>query len=177
MNTYELDINELSPGALATLRAAIKHARSNQPAQRHVMSLENFYAVTGLSKSTPQLELKGLLIEVKRTPLFSHDLDAGKLAASLAFESIELTEKGLEFSVSPGALDASEPQEVQNDRSMLQLNEALAMALENAEGDPQAFAFYLSAALAGFMGQRMLNEHVAMQSIRLLHQLHPSISV
>lgn len=60
---------------------------------------------------------------------------------------------------------------------MAQLNEALKIALENARGDAEAFAFYLASGLAVFMSQGKLNENVGMQSIRMLRQLHPTLVV
>lgn len=62
-------------------------------------------------------------------------------------------------------------------REMKKLDRALAIALNYAEGDEQAFAFQLSAAIAGWMSQNMLTEKTALASIELLHRLHPDISV
>lgn len=177
MNIFELDINELSPGALAVLRAAIKHARMNRSDLSHLLSLTDLSGLTGLSTNMPMQRLKELVKELKSAPFFSHDFDTSTLGASLVFRSIDVTATHLEFSLSSNAVDAREPIEAANDRHMTLLNEALKMALENADGNAEAFVFYFTATLAGFQGQRMLNENVVMQSIRLLHQLHPSISV
>jgi hypothetical protein len=60
---------------------------------------------------------------------------------------------------------------------MNELNDALKLALESSNGNPEAFAFYLTAPLAGWMTQGMIDADTALEAIRLLHQLHPSISV
>jgi len=177
MKAFELDSHDLSTGALAILRSTIKHARTNRSTGVHSVPLHDIYAIAGISSLTPSAELKRLLQELKHATFFSHDLGAGNLDASLIFQNIAVVGPDLEFSLSPDAIDASEPREAANDRHMSQLNLALKIALESAEGDAQAFAFYLCAGLAAFQGQRMLNSTVAMESIRLLHQLHPRISV
>lgn len=61
--------------------------------------------------------------------------------------------------------------------SMKALNEALALALHHSAGNAEAFAFHLTAPLAAWIGQGMLDEDIAMSAIRLLHQLHPSFKV
>lgn len=58
---------------------------------------------------------------------------------------------------------------------MARLNQALLIALESADGDPESFAFYLTAPLAAWMAEGGLNEDVAMASIQLLHRLHPPL--
>lgn len=60
---------------------------------------------------------------------------------------------------------------------MNELNEALALAVRNSDGNAQMFAFLLTAPLAGWMGQGMLDEGTAMAAIKLLHQLHPNVKV
>lgn len=64
-----------------------------------------------------------------------------------------------------------------NAHHMTQLNDALEIALSQSKSDPQAFAFQLTAALAGWMSQGFLSESVAMKSIKLLRQLHPHIKL
>lgn len=56
--------------------------------------------------------------------------------------------------------------------SMKELNEALVLALHHSDGNAEAFAFHLTAPLAAWMAQGMLDEDIAMSAIRLLHQLH-----
>ena len=62
-------------------------------------------------------------------------------------------------------------------QQMTQLNDALALALHHSDGNAEAFAFHLTAPLAGWMAQGMLNEDTAMAAIKLLHQLHPNVKV
>lgn len=56
------------------------------------------------------------------------------------------------------------------------LNSDLKLAVTDAEGDPQRFAFLLTASLASWMAQGMLDQDTAMQAIRLLHKLHPNVT-
>ncbi|NYE62466.1 hypothetical protein FHW58_003681 [Duganella sp. 1224] len=177
MNTFELDTNGLSTGALSVLRAAIKHARSSASAGPHVVAVSNFYALANLPRDMPLPQFQELIKEVKHTALFSHDFSAGDLGASLVFESIVATSRHVEYVLSPHAEGASEPSEVANDHHMAQLNEALKTAVENADGNAEVFALYLGASIAGFMTQKMLNEDIAMQAVKFLHELHPSISI
>ena len=60
---------------------------------------------------------------------------------------------------------------------MTHLNEALALALLHSDGNAQAFAFHLTAPLAAWMAQGMLDEDTAMEAIKLLHQLHPNLKL
>jgi len=53
----------------------------------------------------------------------------------------------------------------------------LRLAVEGANGDAEMFAFLLTASLAGWMMQGMLDENVSSEAIRLLHQLHPNVGV
>lgn len=61
--------------------------------------------------------------------------------------------------------------------SMTALNEALALALHHSDGNAEEFALYLTAPLAAWMEQGMLDKDIAMSAIRLLHQLHPNVKV
>jgi hypothetical protein len=58
-----------------------------------------------------------------------------------------------------------------------ELNEALKMAVDGADGDAEMFAFLLTAPIAGWLGQGMLDEDTALSAIQLLHQLHPNVTV
>ena len=60
---------------------------------------------------------------------------------------------------------------------MIELNAALKLALQHSDGDPEAFAFHLTAPLAGWMGQGLLDEETAVKAIDLLHKLHPHFTV
>lgn len=60
---------------------------------------------------------------------------------------------------------------------LIELNDALRLAVEDANGDAEMFAFLLTAPLAGWMMQGMLDEDVSSEAIRLLHRLHPNVSV
>lgn len=60
---------------------------------------------------------------------------------------------------------------------LIELNEALKLAIERADGDAEKFAFLLTAPLAGWMMQGMLDKETATEAIRLLHQLHPNVTV
>lgn len=60
---------------------------------------------------------------------------------------------------------------------MKQLNDALKLAVEGAEGDAELFALLLTAPIAGWMTQGLLDEVVAAQAIALLHQLHPNVQI
>ncbi len=62
-------------------------------------------------------------------------------------------------------------------KKMKELNDALKLVLDGAEGAPDMFAFLLTAPLAGWMAQGMLDEDSAMAAIGLLHRLHPSVQV
>ncbi|CAN7781128.1 hypothetical protein LJR296_008011 [Cupriavidus necator] len=60
---------------------------------------------------------------------------------------------------------------------MTQLNDALALALHQSDGNAQAFAFHLTAPLAAWMAQGLLDEDTAIEAIELLHQLHPNVKL
>jgi len=60
---------------------------------------------------------------------------------------------------------------------MQQLNDALKLAVEQAQGDAELFALLLTAPLAGWMVQGFLDEDVASKAIGLLHQLHPNVRI
>ena len=60
---------------------------------------------------------------------------------------------------------------------LIELNDALKLAVEGAEGNAEKFALLLTAPLSGWMMQGMLEEEVSLEAIRLLHQLHPNVSV
>lgn len=177
MARFELDVNDLSTRALSVLRAALKRARDNPSLRSHSMSLTQFYRLAGLPQDMPFLQFLGLIKEVKKTAIFSHDFVPGEFSGWLAFERIETTESHLEFTLCPHTLDATEPREFLSDRHMSKLNEGLKIALAQAGGDAEGFAFHLTAVLGAWMGEGGLDEDVAWATIQLLHQLHPSISI
>jgi hypothetical protein len=61
--------------------------------------------------------------------------------------------------------------------TMSELNEALKVAVADAEGDPEMFALLLTAPLASWMLRGMIDSHIAAEAIRLLHKLHPNVTV
>lgn len=60
---------------------------------------------------------------------------------------------------------------------MPELDRALELALMHSAGNAEAFAFHLTAPLAGWMSQGFLRKETATAAIRLLHQLHLAIKV
>lgn len=60
---------------------------------------------------------------------------------------------------------------------MVELNTALQSALLESEGNPEMFAFLLTAPLAAWMADGRLDEETALEAIRLLHQLHPTVKI
>ena len=52
------------------------------------------------------------------------------------------------------------------------LNEALARNVDQAEGDPDMFAFLLTSTLGAFNAQGLLDDKAATRAIELLHELH-----
>ena len=60
---------------------------------------------------------------------------------------------------------------------MTEFNRALDVALIHSAGNAELFAFHLTAPLAGWMAQGLLQERTAKAAISLLHQLHPAIKV
>jgi hypothetical protein len=52
------------------------------------------------------------------------------------------------------------------------LNEALARNVDQAEGDPDMFAFLFTSTLAAFSAQGLLDDKSSTRAIELLHELH-----
>ncbi len=52
------------------------------------------------------------------------------------------------------------------------LDEALARNVQQAEGDPEMFAFLLTSTLAAFNSQGLFDDKASTRAIELLHQLH-----
>jgi hypothetical protein len=62
-------------------------------------------------------------------------------------------------------------------QQMADLNRALAVALDHSNGNAQALVFHLTAPLAGWMCQGLLDQNITTAVIKLLHQLHPDIKI
>lgn len=62
-------------------------------------------------------------------------------------------------------------------KKLNELYDALRLAVANADGDAEKFAFFLAAPLASWMSRGMLDEDATLAEIQLLHQLHPNVSV
>ena len=55
----------------------------------------------------------------------------------------------------------------------MDLEKALAIAVHNSDGDPQLFAYLLSAPISAWMQAGLLNKEVGEDVIQLLRKLHP----
>lgn len=176
MAHFELDTSGLSENARSLLYAAIDFGRSNTCGGPQFMTIESIHDAVGASNEIASRQFRLLIKEVSKASIFSFDFEPGAMRGWLVFESIKLSKHGLEFAICQHALIAEEPRAIL-DASLAQVNAALELAVAHAAGDAEAFVFQLSAALAGWMGQGMLDEHVASKSIQMLHQLHPSIVV
>lgn len=176
MAHFELDTSGLSENGRSLLFAVIDFARSNPSDHPQFMTIEFIYGAVGSRIGITSRQFKLLIKEVSKASIFSFDYDPGAMRGWLVFESIQVSKQGLEFMICPHALAAKEPHEIL-DASLAQVNAALELAVAHAAGDAEAFVFQLSAALAGWMGQGMLDKQIATKSIQMLHQLHPSISV
>lgn len=56
---------------------------------------------------------------------------------------------------------------------MTEVEQALQLALEQSEGNPQQFAFFLAAPFAGWGASGAISEAVAFKAVEMLHALHP----
>lgn len=55
--------------------------------------------------------------------------------------------------------------------------DGLETAVQNSEGNPQQFAYYLTAPIAALLGTGIISEDACMKAISMLHKLHPDVSV
>ena len=55
----------------------------------------------------------------------------------------------------------------------MDLEKALAIAVHDSDGDPQLFAYLLSAPLNAWIQAGLLNKEVGEDAIQLLRKLHP----
>lgn len=177
MAKFELEVDNLSSRAFSVLRAAVKRARDNPALLHHSVLISELCRLARIPHDTPASELRELVKELKNAIIVSHDFAPGEYSGWLAFESIAVTQSHLEFTLCHHALDATEPRELLDDKHMSKLNEGLKIALALAGGDAEAFAFQLTATLGAYMGEGGLEDEVAWPAIKLLHQLHPSISL
>lgn len=176
MASFELDTYDLSGLALSMLQAAIAYKRMHPAEEFHVVPLSDFCIAAALPSDLPSLQFLELIKEVKRTSISSRDFEPGYQRSWMAFEDITLKDAHLKFRMCEFALNAADSRE-SSTKEMVQMNHALTIAVAHANGDAEAFAFHLSAALDGWMSQDMLDADTAMASIRLLRRLHPSISI
>lgn len=176
MASFELDTYDLSGPALSMLHTAIAYKRMHLAEESHVVPIADFCIAAALPAGLSSSELLELIKEVKRTSISSRDFEPGYLRSWMAFEDIALKEEYLKFRLCEFAMNATDSRE-SSTREMVQMNHALTIAVAHANGDAEAFAYHFSAALAEWMSRDMLDADTAMASIRLLHRLHPSITV